>query len=165
EAAWSESERHCHRVPDHRHRGEVLDRRRWSTRRPGIQRRHGERGAVRGAGPGARRSRALRLCGEAGGEMAIRMKLTGTRNAPLRVRAAGSALLVYPKGGEDSRPVEFMARRAIEPGQTVIGLEVDPDDPPEVFEGILDELASCPGTLRLVPVRSGAASTLNLGAW
>jgi hypothetical protein len=97
--------------------------------------------------------------------MAIRMRLTGTRNAPLRVRAAGSALLVYPKGGEDSRPVEFMARRAIEPGQTVVGLDIDPETPPEEFEGILDELASCPGTLRLVPVRSGAASTLNLGAW
>jgi len=97
--------------------------------------------------------------------MAGRMRLLGSRQAPLRVRRAGLAVLVHPKGGEDPRPLEFVARRAVEPGHTVVGLDVEADTLPEAYEELLEELGACPGILRLVPVRSGAASTLSLGAW
>ena len=97
--------------------------------------------------------------------MAVRMKLSGAHQAPLRVRRAGSALLVFPKGGEDPRPVEFTANRIAEPGHTAVGLDIAPETPPEAFEAVLDELGSCPGVLRLIPVRSGTVSTLNIGAW
>jgi hypothetical protein len=90
------------------------------------------------------------------------MKLFGPPRARLACTRAGHTLVVHSKDAGAGALSGFGARCAVEPGHTVVAVDVR-SEPPEAFEDVLDDLAAAPGVLRLVPVRMGFGSHLDYG--
>jgi hypothetical protein len=93
------------------------------------------------------------------------MRAFGGTRTRLRCTRAGHALVIHPKAGADEALLAFAARRAAEPAHTAVVVDVPPDTPVEAFEDVIDELAACPGVLRLMPARPDFVSTAAFGLW
>jgi len=98
--------------------------------------------------------------------MAVRLKqLRLPSRTQLRCARAGARALIYPRGPHERVVFDFAKWCAAEPGYTVVALWVPRDTPPEALEDVVEDLARCPGVLRLIPARPGTDTTLEYGAW
>ena len=97
--------------------------------------------------------------------MAVGMSSFGPPRTRLRCTRVGATVLVHAQGVPEGPVLEFARWCAAEPGHTVVAMDVPPLTAPDVLEDVLDVLADCLGVLRLIPTRSGDASTVEYGSW
>jgi hypothetical protein len=97
--------------------------------------------------------------------MAVRLKQLRTSRTQLRCTRAGARALIYPKGPHEQALFDFVKWCAAEPGYTVVAVHAPRKTAPEALEDVLEDLAACPGVLRLIPATSGSDTTLEFGNW
>ena len=97
--------------------------------------------------------------------MAIRLKQLRPLRTQLRSTRVGAGVLIYPKGLHEQSLFEFVKWCAAEPGYTVVAVHAPRKTSPEALEDVVEDLAACPGVLRLIPARSGNDTTLEFGSW
>ena len=97
--------------------------------------------------------------------MPIKLRSARHSRTELRFTRVGSRAVVHPKGPHDKALHDFFRWCVEEPGYTVVAVYVPWDTAPEAFEDVAEDLAACPGVLRLIPIRSGNDSTVEFGDW
>jgi hypothetical protein len=97
--------------------------------------------------------------------MPIRLKQLRTSRTQLRCTRVGPRVLIYPKGLQEQAVFDFVKWCAVEPGYTVVAVHAPRKTSPEALEDVVEDLAACPGVLRLIPARSGSDTTLEFGNW
>jgi hypothetical protein len=97
--------------------------------------------------------------------MTVKLRPLRQSRTQLRSTRAGARMLVHPKGLQENALSDFIRWCPTEPGYTVVAVEVPPKTAPEALEDVLEDLAACPGVLRLIPSRLGSDSTLEFGNW
>jgi hypothetical protein len=97
--------------------------------------------------------------------MTVKLRPLRQSRTQLRSTRAGARMLVHPKGLHENALSDFIRWCPTEPGYTVVAVEVPPKTAPEALEDVLEDLAACPGVLRLIPSRLGTDSTLEFGNW
>jgi hypothetical protein len=97
--------------------------------------------------------------------MAIRLKQLRPRVPSCAAPASDARVLIYPKGLHEQALFDFVKWCAAEPGYTVVAVHAPRKTSPEALEDVVEDLAACPGVLRLIPARSGSDTTLEFGNW
>lgn len=97
--------------------------------------------------------------------MVVRLKQLRPARTRLRCTRAGARALIYPRGPHKQAMFDFVKWCAAEPGYTVVAVYAPRETPPEALDDVLEDLARCPGVLRLIPADAGCDTTLEFGDW
>ena len=97
--------------------------------------------------------------------MTVKLRPLRRSRTQLRCTRSGSRVLIHPGDMHQNALFDFVRWCAAEPGYTVVALCVPPEGGPEILEDVIEDLAACPGVLRLIPAQLGTDSTLEYGEW